>query len=260
MLKGEIVMKLQDKVCIITGASSGMGRSIALLYAKEGAKVIAFARRKERLEEIAKEAEDYVGSILPYPGDLTKDEDIKGVVRTALETYGKIDVLVNNAGVMDNMIPPHEITDDHWDWIINVNLTSLMKLTREALNPMLEKENGVIINVASIGGLMGCRAGGAYAASKFGVVGYTKNVGFMYAKKGIRCNAICPGAVATEIGEAGVNNPSAFGMERAAAGMGANPRMGTPEEIASIALFLASDDSSFVNATTITADAGWTAY
>ncbi len=253
-------MRLKDKVCIVTGASSGMGRSIALLFAQEGAKVIALARRKERLEEIAKEAEGMAGSILPYAGDLMKDEDIKGVVATALDTYGKVDVLVNNAGVMDNMIPAHEVTDEHWDWIIGMNLTSLMKLSRQVLEPMLEKESGVIINVASVGGLMGCRAGAAYAASKFGVIGYTKNVGFMYAQKGIRCNAICPGAVETEIGVDGMSKASEFGSSRAMLGMGANPRIGKPEEIATAALFLASDDSSFVNGTTLTADAGWTAY
>lgn len=253
-------MKLKDKVCIVTGASSGMGRSIAELFAREGASVIALARRKERLEELEKLSETLPGSIIAYAGDMMKDEDIKGVVKTALEKYGKLDVLVNNAGVMDNMIPAHEVTDDHWDWIIGMNLTSLMKLTREALGTMLDKGSGVIVNVASVGGLMGCRAGAAYAASKFGVIGYTKNVGFMYANKGIRCNAICPGGVETEIAAVGVNNPNMFGIERATAGVAANPRTGKPEEIATVALFLASDDSSFVNGTTITADAGWTAY
>lgn len=253
-------MKLQDKVCIVTGASSGMGKSIALLFAKEGAKVVAFARRKERLEEIEAASKDMAGSIVPYAGDLTCDADIKGVVAFAMEKYGRVDVLINNAGVMDNMIAAHEVTDEHWDWIMNVNLTSLMKLTREALKPMMAQENGVIVNVASVGGLMGCRAGAAYAASKHGVIGYTKNVGFMYANSGIRCNAIAPGGVATEIAAAGVNNPSQFGLSRAMAGIQLNPRNGEPDEIATVALFLASDDSSFVNGTVITADAGWTAY
>lgn len=253
-------MKLKDKVSIVTGASSGMGRSIALLFAQEGAKVIAFARRKERLEELAEASKEMPGSILPYAGDMTKDEDLKGLIKTAIDTYGKLDVLVNNAGVMDNMIPAHELTDDHWDWIMNVNLTSVMKLTREALGHMMEKQSGTIVNVASVGGLMGCRAGAAYAASKFGLVGFAKNVGFMYAQQGIRCNTICPGAVETEISLTGVNAPSKFGLSRAMAGMAANPRTGKPEEIATAALFLASDDSSFVNGATLTVDGGWTAY
>ena len=253
-------MKLKDKVCIVTGASSGMGRSIALLFAQEGAKVVAFARRKERLDELAAMAKGKHGSIMLYAGDMTNDEDIKGVVKTALDKYGRVDVLINNAGVMDNMIPLHEMDDDHWDWILNVNLTSLMKLTREVITPMLAQESGSIVNIASIGGVMGCRAGTAYAASKFGVVGFTKNVGFMYAQKGIRCNAICPGAVETEISVNGVNAPSQLGLGRAMAGMGANPRTGQPEEIATAALFLASQDASFVNGTTLTVDGGWTAY
>jgi NAD(P)-dependent dehydrogenase (short-subunit alcohol dehydrogenase family) len=124
---------------------------------------------------------------------------------------------------------------------------------------MLEQGGGVIVNIASVGGLQGSRAGAAYTASKFGVIGLTKNTAFMYAAQGVRCNAIAPGAVETEIGST-MKNISKFGASRAMAGMNLNPRTGSADEIAKVTLFLASDDSSFVNGAVVTADAGWTAY
>ncbi|MNJ47779.1 Levodione reductase [compost metagenome] len=134
-----------------------------------------------------------------------------------------------------------------------------MRSTRKVLPIFLEKQRGIIINVASVGGLQGARAGAAYTASKHAVIGFTKNTGFMYATQGIRCNAIAPGGVETNISSSmtGINQ---FGASRQQLGMAINPRMGKAEEIAKVALFLASEDSSFVNGTVISADAGWTAY
>jgi NAD(P)-dependent dehydrogenase (short-subunit alcohol dehydrogenase family) len=253
-------MKLENKIAIVTGASAGMGKAIAQLYAKEGATVIAVARRKERLDELAEEAKKAGIEIVPFAGDIQKQEDIDAVVDFAVSKYGKLDIVVNNAGVMDEMLPADELTDEIWDKVIGINLTALMRLTRSALKVMLPAESGIFVNIASVGGLNGARAGAAYAASKFGAIGFTKNTGFMYAQRGIRCNAICPGAVSTEIASAGMTHASQFGLSRAGAGMVTNPRTGEPEEIASIALFLASADSSFVNGATLVADAGWSAY
>jgi NAD(P)-dependent dehydrogenase (short-subunit alcohol dehydrogenase family) len=160
---------------------------------------------------------------------------------------------------MDNFVPVADISNELWDRVIAVNTTGPMKLIRKVMPLFLEKKKGVIVNVASVGGLQGSRAGVAYTASKFAVVGLTKNIGFQYAKEGIRCNAIAPGGVNTNIGKT-IDNPNKFGMDRAMAGIGLNPRSGEAEEIAKVALFLASDDSSFVNGTVITADSGWTAY
>jgi len=123
----------------------------------------------------------------------------------------------------------------------------------------LEKKNGVIINIASIGGIAGSRAGASYTTSKYALIGLTKNVGFQYAAMGIRCNAIAPGGVNTNIGKT-INAPDKFGMERATSGAANNPRMGEASEIATVALFLACDDSSLVNGSVVTADGGWTAY
>jgi len=255
-------MKLQDKVALVTGASSGMGRAIATLFAAEGATVIAFARRKERLEELtaASVAAGAPGAIVPFEGDVTNEESIDAAVKFAVDNYSKLDIVINNAGIMDNMVPAAELTDDLWDRVMDVNVKALMRTTRRALAEMLPREAGVFVNIASLGGLHGSRAGAAYTASKHAVVGLTKNVGFQYAIKGIRANAICPGAVETEISAAGMTNPSEFGLARAMGGMGLNPRMGSADDIARIALFLASDDSNFVNAVALPADAGWSAY
>ena len=250
------LLDLSGKVAIVTGASSGMGREITRLFAEQGATVVALARRKERLEELAKEN----SNIVPFAADVTKPEDLENVVKFTTDNYKTIDILVNNAGTMDDMVPVADVTDELWERVLAVNTTSVMRLTREVVKVMLEKKHGAIVNIASIGGLYGSRAGATYTASKHAVIGLTKNTAFMYALDGIRCNAICPGGVNTEIAKNGMTNINQFGMGRVATGMQGNPRSGEPEEIANLALFLASDAASLVNGATITADAGWTAY
>lgn len=253
-------MRLQGKVTVVTGASSGMGREIALLFAKEGAKVIAVARREERLRELAQEAKDFAGEIIPYTGDISLKEVNEGMIDLALKQFGKLDVLVNNAGIMDEFTPIGEVTDEHWENIQKVNLYGPMCSSRKAVNTMLQQEHGgVIVNIGSVGGVNGCRAGAAYAAAKAGLVALTKNTAFMYAQQKIRCNILCPGGVATEVG---INcaNPSKLGFARAIAGASYMPRTGEASEIATAALFLASDESSLINGAVLVADAGWTAY
>lgn len=252
-------MKLEGKVAVVTGASSGMGRSIALLYAKEGASVVSVARRKEKLDELIEVSKDYDGKIITMQGDVSKKEDNEKMIDLAINSFGKIDILVNNAGVMDEMMPVAEVPDELWEKVMSVNLDGPFFACRKAVNSMLKQGSGIIINVGSIGGLNGCRAGVSYTASKYALLGLTKNIGFMYADKGIRCNIICPGGVESEIG-VGISHPSEFGFSRVRLGMGNVPRSGSPDEIATIALFLATDDSSFVNGTEIVADAGWTAF
>ncbi len=251
-------MRLDGKVVLLTGASSGMGKEMALLFAKEGAKVVAVARRKDRLDEVSKEAESLNGQVVGLEGDVTKVEDIDNMVDFTMDKYGRIDILVNNAGIMDNFTPLADVTDELWDRVLNINLMAPMKLMRKVIPIMQKQEKGNIINTSSLGGLYGARAGAAYTASKFALTGITKNVAYMYAEKGIRCNAICPGGVDTEIMSS--LQPNEFGMERIMKGTSNNPRSGSGREIANIALFLASDESSFINGDTIVADAGWTAY
>ncbi|MFF3022228.1 SDR family oxidoreductase [Gottfriedia sp. NPDC057948] len=252
-------MRLQNKVAVVTGAGSGMGKAIAVLYAKEGAKVVVSDINVDAANVTVEEIKSNGGDAIAVMANVALENDIQNVIDSAVHTFDTVDILVNNAGIMDNFEPAGDIEDDKWERVFAVNTTSVMRSTRKVLPIFLEKEQGVIINVASAGGLQGARAGAAYTASKHAVVGFTKNTGFMYATNGIRCNAIAPGGVETNIGSS-MTNINHFGMGRIQAGLGVNPRVGKPEEIAEIALFLASDESSFVNGTVITGDAGWTAY
>lgn len=251
--------KLQDKVAVVTGAGSGMGKQIALLYAKEGAKVAVSDLKPEAAGEVVEEIESNGGVAFAITANVEKEEDIQNLIDTTVQKYGTLDILVNNAGMMDNFEPIEAVTDERWNKIMNVNAMGPVRAIRKAIPLFKAKGYGVIVNIASAGGLHGSRAGVIYTASKHAVIGVTKNVGFQYANLGIRCNAIAPGSVNTNIGTT-IYAPDEFGMERAMAGINLSPRVGEAEEIAKVALFLASDDASFVNATTITVDGGWTAY
>jgi NAD(P)-dependent dehydrogenase (short-subunit alcohol dehydrogenase family) len=252
-------MKLENKVAIVTGAGSGMGKAIAIAYAMEGAKVVVSDINKESADFTVEEIKASGGEAVTVLANVADEKDIQNLIDTTIEAYGTVDILVNNAGIMDNFIPAGDIEDAMWEKVFAVNSTSVMRSTRKVLPIFLEKQQGIIVNIASNGGYQGGRAGAAYTASKHAVIGFTKNTGYMYAQRGVRCNAIAPGAVETNIA-ATLTNINKFGMERSRPGMATNPRLGQPEEIAKVALFLASDDSSFVNGTTITVDGGWTAY
>lgn len=250
--------KLDNRVAIVTGASSGMGREIARLFAQEGASVVAIARRKEKLQDAIDEITARGGTAIAVSGDVSNEEDVQRAVRTATERYGRLDIVVNNAGLLDRMAAVGNLDDRTWDTVIDVNLTGPMRMMRAAIPQFLSQGSGVFVTIASIGGLFGARAGAAYTASKHGVIGLAKNVAYMYARKGIRSNIIAPGGVNTAIGEGIEFDPEGAGISMS--GLNLNPRSGEPAEIARVALFLASDDSSFVNGATIVADAGWSAY
>lgn len=252
-------MRLSGKIAVVTGAASGMGKAIAELFAAEGAKVVVSDLRVEAAQTVVSGIEASGGQALAVAANVAKEEDVQNLIDAAVKKFGTVDILVNNAGIMDNFVPAEDMTDELWERVFAINTTGPMRTTRKVLPIFTERKSGVIINIASAGGLNGSRAGAAYTASKHAVVGFTKNVGFQYANLGIRCNAIAPGGVKTNIGTS-ITAPNPFGMERAMVGMQINPRAGEPEEIAKVALFLASDDSSFVNGTVVTADAGWTAY
>jgi len=251
-------MKLKDKVAVVTGAASGMGKAIAELYAKEGAKVIVADLNLQGAEDTAQAITGSGGTAKAVEVNVAKLEDIENMIDTAVSEFGTMDILVNNAGIMDGMEAAGDIDDKKWDLIFDINTKGVIRAIRKAIPIFLEKGKGNIINTASTGGLNGAHAGVAYVASKHAVVGLTKNTGYMYAKEGIRCNAIAPGGVETNIGSS-MSNLNEFGASRTKLTQAVMPRAGQAEEIAQVALFLASDESSFVNGTVITADAGWTA-
>ena len=251
--------RLAGKVALVTGASSGIGREIARLFAREGAKVVAVARRENRLKALSEEAGGYPGEIAAFKADLSDRAQVKQMVQFALDSYGRIDILVNNAGTMGGFERAARLTEGNWDYCLAVNTTAPMLAIKWALQGMLEQGSGCIINIASVGGLQGTRAGVEYAASKHAVVGLTRNTAFMYAKEGIRCNAICPVGVNTEIFNSAVNVDQT-GFETAISGGNLSPGTADPMQIATCALFLATDAAGFVNGATLVPDAGWTAY
>ena len=254
-------MKLKGKVAVVTGASSGMGREIAYVFAKEGAVVYAAARRLEKLEELAEKTKDFEGKIIPVSSNLINQEDAEKLIEYAYSDSGKLDILVNNAGIMDDFSGVGDVNDEMMNKVFDLNVFAPFYTSRKAVNIFLKEGKGVIVNIASIGGLYGARAGAVYTASKHALVGLTKNTGYMYAKKNIRCNAICPGAIETDIGSGEyMKHVNQDGMNTIMANIGGDPRSGSPSEIAEIAVFLASDESSLINGQCLAADAGWTAF
>ncbi|MEK6190175.1 MAG: SDR family oxidoreductase [Carnobacterium alterfunditum] len=253
-------MRLENKSVIVTGSAGGIGEAIARLFAKEGANIILADCNEEGVKKIAGELNELrQNSAIALKVDVSKKEDTDHMIDVTLEKFGSLDILVNNAGIMDGFEPIGDISDAKWQKIMDVNVLGVMRSIRRAIPIFKEQKSGVIINVASIGGLYGARAGVAYTASKHALVGLTKNTAFMYAKENIRCNAIAPGGVATNIA-ASMGDINQFGMEKTQPGLALNPSFGKPEDIAAVALFLASAESNFVNGAVLTADGGWSAY
>lgn len=253
--------KLNSKVALVTGAASGIGRDVCYRFLEEDALVIAADVDASALEALKNEAPGNGLRLHVIQCDITKERELETLVGAAIKELGHIDILVNNAGVMDNFEAVADVSNSQWDRIMNVNLKGPFMLMRLLIPHFLHHKYGNIINISSIGGLHGGRAGAAYTTSKFALNGLTKNTGYLYAEHGIRCNAVAPGAIETHIGDAIDYTKLSKDMnELLITGMKLNPRIGKPKEIAEIVLFLASEDSSMINGEVLVADAAWTAY
>lgn len=253
-------MKLQEKVTVVTGAGSGMGLAIARRFAAEGAKVVAGDWNAARLDSAVEEIKNGGGTIVGAQGNIADQTSAEELVDLAVSTFGRIDVLVNNAGVMDFMQGVGELSDDIWRRVMAINVDGPMYTMRRAVPRMVEQGGGAIVNIASIGGLEGGAAGAAYTTSKHALLGLTKNTAWMYAKKGVRTNAIAPGATKTNIAETMTpERLDPVGAARAGQYAALVPAYLDPEDIAALALFLASDEARYINGAIVTADGGWTA-
>jgi NAD(P)-dependent dehydrogenase (short-subunit alcohol dehydrogenase family) len=204
------------------------------------------------------ELEGARGTVFTLQADVTQPDDIERLVATAMDRAGRIDVLANVAGIMDWFLPAHEVDDETWHHVLDVNLNGPMRLCRRVLPGMMERHAGAIVNIASVGGFRGGAAGVAYTVSKHGIIGLTRSIAWAYRAEGIRCNAIAPGGVATNIGTTAVPR-SQWGLERLQKVHALNERLAEPDEIAALLSWLASDEASNVNGAIVAADGGWTA-
>jgi NAD(P)-dependent dehydrogenase (short-subunit alcohol dehydrogenase family) len=235
-----------------------MGRAMAVRFAAEGAKVVAADWHQDSLDETVAMITSAGGTAIGVQGNVADQAQAEAIIDAAVAAYGKVDVLCNNAGVMDTNQGAAELTNEMWERVLGINLTGPMYLTRKALPVMLGGGGGSIINTASVAGVGGGAAGLAYTVSKHGLVGLTKQTAFRYAQEGIRCNAIAAGAVETNIMQSvDPTKMDPAGSARCQTYYAAIPGQLKPEEIANLALFLASDESTKINGAIIPADAGW---
>lgn len=250
-------MRFENKVVVITGASSGVGRSASIMAAKEGAKVYSIARRKEKLESLAEEVKalNCKGKVIPVVGDVSKQEDVDRLFEKVKNENEKLDVLISNAGVMDKFEPITHCEEETFDRLFNINVKGSFRLFKGAI-PLM-KDGGAIVATTSIAGIRGGKAGVAYTVSKSAIHGLIRNTAAMYANDKIRCNGVAPGGIQTEILE-NLNDVDEKGMEVVMRGPKLDKMVASAEEIASSLLFLASDQASNITGQILVSDGGLT--
>ena len=253
-------MRFENQVALVTGAASGIGRALVRQLIAEGAAVVAVDIVEEALQQVITALQAQGGKATGCVANISADDDVKRMLETATSTYGRLDILCNNAGIMDLMTPAAEVPLALWDRVLAVNLTGPFLACRRAIPLMLHQGGGSIVNTASEAGLRGGAAGTPYTVSKHGVVGLTKSIAFHYGDQGIRCNAVCPGSVETAIGLGG-GSPHQAGLAKVMPLLQHTPaaRIARPEHIASVIAFLASNEASNVNGAILPADYGWSA-
>jgi len=237
--------RFQDRVVLVTGGNSGIGRATALKFADEGARVVIAARREDLGRETVEEIGKRGGEALFIPTDVTRGQDVERLFQTISDRFGRLDCAFNNAGLSSETMPPAaKVSEEEWDDILNTNLRGTWLCMKHEIAWMLKQGGGVIVNTASVLGLTGEYGLSAYCASKHGIIGLTKTAALEYAHKNIRINALCPGPIRTAMLEAPmVHYPKMREMLLAKTPM---RRMGEPEEIAGAVLWLCSDEASFM--------------
>jgi NAD(P)-dependent dehydrogenase (short-subunit alcohol dehydrogenase family) len=243
-------MKLSGKVAIITGGSRGIGKATAILLAQNGAHVVITSKNKINLENAAKEMKNTIA----IAGDIRNKKDVESVIKNTIENFGKIDILINNAGIFPKVKPLHEISEEEWNEVIDVNLTGQFRFTK-AVIPHLMKTSGCIVNVSSDAGLKSFEnfEADAYTASKGALVLLTKAWAIEYAKYKIRVNCVCPGIVETDMTQSFLGNEIDRSMAIAEHPIG---RIGVPEDVAKAILYLISEDSSWITGAILPVDGG----
>lgn len=241
-------------VALVTGGNSGIGKATSLAFARIGAKVVIAARRIKESEEIVDNIRNEGGEAIFVRTDVSIAEEVKQLIQTIVETYGRLDWACNNAGVEGSKSTIIECSEENWDQVIDINLKGVWLCMRYEISQMLKQGGGVIVNISSIAGFLGIAGFGPYSASKHGVIGLTKTAAREYSKYGIRINAVCPGSIYTQMIErmdGGPIDSSSYRITRTAMG-----RLGSPEEIASVVLWLCSDAASYVTGHSLVADGG----
>jgi NAD(P)-dependent dehydrogenase (short-subunit alcohol dehydrogenase family) len=253
-------MKLEEKVALITGGNSGIGKATAILFAKEGARVCITGRNEKRCEEVVKEITDSGGQAIYFIADVRFSKECRRTVESTMKAFGRLDILFNNAGVW---FPSTAVDcpEEEWDLTIDINLKGTYLMSKFALPHMIAQKSGVIINNGSGWGIVGGNEAVSYCASKGGVVIMTKAMAIDHARQGIRVNCLCPGDVETPMLSEDASKRGMSWEEYHAQAIVERPmgRMGLPDEIAKAALFLASDDSTFMTGATLVVDGGGTA-
>jgi NAD(P)-dependent dehydrogenase (short-subunit alcohol dehydrogenase family) len=246
------------RVVVITGGGGGIGRSLAETFSQQGDHVVVIDRDSQAAAGTVEAVQEHGGTAVAMVADVASSADVEQACAAILEKHGRVDVLCNNAAVRDHRLDAAELSPEAWEQVMGVNVTGTFLFSHYLLPAMLEREHGVIINMSSIGGIAGGRAGAAYTASKHAMIGLTKNVAFAFAERGIRCNAICPGSVDTEFSAAfgKTPHPNANPRFTLATALRPNGRIPT-RDISAIAVFLASDEARAINGHALVADGGW---
>ena len=255
-------MRLDGKVAVITGAAGGQGQAAALLFAGEGAKLLVTDIDEEGAEKTAEEIRDAGGEALALRTDVSREKDVAEMIRAAMEEFGGLDVLFNNAGVgysaadQLTMASVVDTPEEDWDSTLAINLKGVAMGCKHAIPEMVENGGGAIVNNASINALVALSGADAYTAAKGGIVALTRVLAVDWGANGVRVNCICPGGVDTPMIAPAIADDQVLGFMQESTPLG---RLARPEEIARVALFLASDEASYMNGAIVPVDGGWTA-